>query len=112
MPVGRKVFSFPELPERSFHGLPGLLSDSVPDKFGNAVIDVWLRGQRREPGSLSPIERLCYTGARGMGALEYRPSLLEGGDADEKIRVERRWSGWRMMFSGRGERRVRSLSLT
>ena len=88
MPVGRKVFSFPELPERSFHGLPGLLSDSVPDKFGNAVIDVWLRGQEREPGSLSPIERLCYTGTRGMGALEYRPSLLEGGDADEKIRVE------------------------
>ena len=88
MPVGRKVFSFPELPERSFHGLPGLLSDSVPDKFGNAVIDVWLRGQKREPGSLSPIERLCYTGTRGMGALEYRPALFSEGDAAEAVRVE------------------------
>ena len=88
MPVGRKVFSFPELPERSFHGLPGLLSDSVPDKFGNAVIDVWLRGQKREPGSLSPIERLCYTGTRGMGALEYRPALFADGDAAEVLRVE------------------------
>ena len=88
MPVGRKAFSFPDLPERSFHGLPGLLSDSVPDKFGNAVIDVWLKSQGRVAGSLSPVERLCYTGTRGMGALEYRPCLLEDGDVDEQIEVD------------------------
>ena len=88
MPVGRKVFEFPDLPERSFHGLPGMLSDSVPDKFGNAVIDIWLQSQGRTPGSLSPVERLCYTGTRGMGALEYRPCLLDGGDVDEQLQVE------------------------
>lgn len=88
MPVSDRVYGFPELPQVSFHGLPGLLSDSVPDKFGNAVIDVWLRAQGRLPGSLTPIERLCYTGTRGMGALEYRPILMEGGDVEETVHVE------------------------
>ena len=88
MRVARKVFSFADLPERSFHGLPGLLSDSVPDKFGNAVIDVWLKSQGRTPGSLSPIERLCYTGTRGMGALEYRPALMDSGSGDEQLHVD------------------------
>ena len=88
MPVGRKVYSFPDLPDKSFHGLPGLLADSVPDKFGNAVIDVWLQSQGRVLGSMSPIERLCYTGTRGMGALEYRPSLMDDEDVDEQVQVE------------------------
>ena len=88
MPLAAKVYEFPELQERSFHGLPGLLSDSVPDKFGNAVIDVWLRAQGRPPDSLSPIERLCYAGTRGMGALEYRPVLFADGDKAEEIRVD------------------------
>ena len=88
MPVGTTIYSFPELPHNTFHGLPGLLSDSVPDKFGNAVIDIWLKSQGRLPGSITPIERLCYTGTRGMGALEYRPTLTEGSDADEEIKVD------------------------
>ena len=88
MPAASRIYRFPSLPEASFHGLPGLLSDSVPDKFGNAVIDVWLKTQGRAPGSLSPIERLCYTGSRGMGALEYRPSLFSEGDPDEAFQVD------------------------
>ena len=88
MPVGQRTFEFPELPYRSFHGLPGLLSDSVPDKFGNAVINVWLKSQGRMPDSLTPVERLCYTGTRGMGALEYRPALLADGGRSEEVRIE------------------------
>lgn len=88
MPAASRIYRFPSLPEASFHGLPGLLSDSVPDKFGNAVIDVWLKTQGRAPGSLSPIERLCYTGSRGMGALEYRPFLFSEGDPDEAFQVD------------------------
>ena len=88
MPVGRNVYSFPALPAVSFHGLPGMLSDSVPDKFGNAVIGAWLTSQGRLPDSLTPIERLCYTGVRGMGALEYRPSLFKQGDEAEAVHVD------------------------
>lgn len=75
MPLSRQVYSFPQLPLESFHGLPGLLADSLPDRFGNAVINSWLESQGRPRNSLDAVERLCYTGTRGMGALEYIPAL-------------------------------------
>lgn len=74
MPLSPRVFQFGNLARESFHGLPGLLADSLPDKFGNAVIDAWLRKNGRSPESFNPVERLCYTGQRGMGALEYVPA--------------------------------------
>ena len=75
MPLGPGVFSFPGLPHRSFHGLPGMLADSLPDKYGNLLIDAWLATQGRTPESFNAVERLCYTGVRGMGALEFAPIL-------------------------------------
>ncbi len=75
MPLADRVYQFPELPRQSFHGLPGMLADALPDKFGNAVIDAWLASQGRLPGEIDPVEHLCYTGMRGMGALEFRPVL-------------------------------------
>ena len=77
MPLSNKVYSFGELVSQSFKGVPGLIADSLPDKFGNAVIDKWLAKQGRLPESFNVIERLCYTGKRGMGALEYRPALSQ-----------------------------------
>ncbi|MDA8563863.1 type II toxin-antitoxin system HipA family toxin [Mariniblastus sp.] len=74
MPLSEGVFEFPSLSAETFKGLPGLLSDSLPDKFGNALIDAWLATQNRTPDSLNPVERLCYIGARGMGALEFQPT--------------------------------------
>ena len=88
MPLSRRVFVFPELPRKSFHGLPGLLADSLPDKFGNAVIDAWLRTQGRSPDSFNPVERLCYTGSRGMGALEYVPALGPNPRESESIEID------------------------
>jgi len=75
MPLDSRVYSFPVLARETFHGLPGLLADSLPDKFGNALIDTWLAMQGRSPDSFNAVERLCYTGTRGMGALEYSPVL-------------------------------------
>ena len=75
MPLSNRVYTFPELPEKTFYGLPGLLADSLPDKFGNALIDAWLATQGRQPDSFNAIERLCYTGERGMGALEFAPVI-------------------------------------
>jgi len=75
MPLSEQVYVFPALPLPTFHGLPGLLADSLPDRFGNALIDAWLATQGRTPESFNAVERLCYTGARGMGALEYAPTL-------------------------------------
>lgn len=87
MPLQSEPYSFPELPYKSFKGLPGLLADSLPDKYGNALIDAWLARRGREPQSANAIERLCYMGKRGTGALEFGP--VEGPEptADEEIQV-------------------------
>ncbi len=84
MPLSREIHAFPALPRDTFKGLPGLLADSLPDDFGNALIDVWLAAQGRSAESFNPVERLCYTGSRGMGALEYAPAL---GPADTMTAV-------------------------
>jgi serine/threonine-protein kinase HipA len=86
MPLSTQVYRFPELGAAAFHGLPGLLADSLPDKFGNAVIDAWLASQGRLPGEIDAVERLCYTGARGMGALEFRPA--RGPQVDQSAAVQ------------------------
>jgi serine/threonine-protein kinase HipA len=70
-----RIFSFPELNRKTYYGLPGMLADSLPDKFGNALINAWLVQHNRPENDFSPIERLCYIGTRGMGALEYEPAL-------------------------------------
>lgn len=74
MPLSRRVHRFSALSRTTFHGLPGLLADSLPDKFGNALIDAWLASRGRQADSFNAIERLCYTGERGMGALEFAPA--------------------------------------
>lgn len=86
MPLSNRVYTFPELPRESFHGLPGLLADSLPDRFGNALIDAWLASQGRTPASFGPVERLCYVGTRGMGALEFEPAT--GPDPRDGDRIE------------------------
>ena len=76
MPVsGQQVYSFPGLSEETYQGLPGLLADSLPDYFGNAVIYAFLRSRGRAENSFDPVEKLCYIGKRGMGALEFKPAL-------------------------------------
>ena len=74
---GNARFVFHGLSRDTFMGLPGLLADALPDRFGNSIIDSWLARQGRSPGSFSPVERLCYTGRRGMGALEFAPAVQE-----------------------------------
>ena len=88
MPLSGQVHQFPELPRNTFHGLPGLLADSLPDKFGNALIDAWLATQGRSPESFSAVERLCYTGTRGMGALEFAPVLGPKQRKASKLEVD------------------------
>ena len=88
MPLGNKIYEFPLLARGTFHGLPGLLSDSLPDKFGNALIDTWLAMQGRTPESFGPVERLCYTGTRGMGALEFAPGLGPRSRQAKRIEID------------------------
>lgn len=81
MPLSELTYSFPDLPEATFGGLPGMIADSLPDKFGNIVIRRYLENQGRTDEDLTVLEKLCYTGQRGMGALEYEPAvgIADGG---------------------------------
>ncbi len=80
---GNRIFSFPELRakqfagEDTFKGLPGLLADALPDKYGNKLINSWLAQNGRSENSMNPIEQLCFIGTRGMGALEFEPTTFK-----------------------------------
>ena len=87
MPLRELPFEFPALAKDAFKGLPGLLADSLPDKFGNAIIDTWLASQGRTPESFNSVERLCYVGNRGMGGLEFKPALRISHSRTDEIEV-------------------------
>lgn len=75
MPVREAPYEFPALRKETFKGLPGMLADALPDKFGNRLIDAWLAETGRSADRFSPVDRLCYIGNRGIGALEFEPTV-------------------------------------
>ena len=85
MPVAgsERVYAFPELRKArntefdTFRGLPGLLADALPDRYGNQLINLWLAQQGRPQESMNPVEMLCFIGTRGMGAMEFEPPVLK-----------------------------------
>ncbi len=89
MPLSSVIYEFPMLAGEPFYGLPGLVADSLPDAFGNTVIEQWLLSQGKSINDFTAIDRLCYTGKRGMGALEYVPASREIKDINEEINVSR-----------------------
>ena len=89
LPLDSRVYRFPALSRETFYGLPGLLADSLPDRFGHALIDAWLATQGRSPASFNAVERLCYIGARGMGALEFAPAIGPRARQANRIQIDR-----------------------
>ncbi|MCL2296027.1 MAG: type II toxin-antitoxin system HipA family toxin [Methanomassiliicoccaceae archaeon] len=87
MPISNKIYSFEDLERYAFKGLPGMLADSLPDKYGNTLIDMWVRRNRIDPNSFTPLDRLCYVGRRGIGALGYEPAIRQN-TRPEKIDVD------------------------
>ena len=87
MPLGEFPYEFPALARNTFKGLPGLVADSLPDKYGNTIIDAWLASQGRTAASFHAVERLCYVGSRGMGALEFQPATLEPPTSKRTVEV-------------------------
>jgi serine/threonine-protein kinase HipA len=88
MPLRAAPYAFPALDHGAFRGLPGLLADSLPDRFGHALIDTWLASQGRMPDSFDAVGRLCYVGTRGMGALEFAPAVGPGPAGGRDLRID------------------------
>ena len=89
MKLSENVYQFPLLVDAPFYGLPGLVSDSLPDKFGNELIENWLAVQGKSIKEFTAIDRLCYIGNRGMGALEYKPATNDIKDSSEAINIKK-----------------------
>lgn len=88
MPLDNRVYSFPELRDMpAFKGLPGLLADSLPDRYGNELINIWLARNGRSENSLNPVELLCFIGNRGMGALEFEPSTYTNNSTPRTLEL-------------------------
>ena len=85
---GARIFQFPQLNRDTYKGLPACFADTLPDDFGNAVINAWLARNGRDPQSFNPLERLLYSGKRGMGALEYAPALRQTQTVSSKVELE------------------------
>jgi len=96
MPVdtAKNIFSFPELRKKvdeepdTFKGLPGLLADVLPDRYGNELINMWLAAQGRPDNSMNPVEMLSFIGTRGMGALEFEPTTLKENKRTFSIEIQ------------------------
>lgn len=83
------IFSFNELRgNQTFKGLPGLLADVLPDRYGNTLINTWLARVGRPADSMNPVEMLCFIGQRGMGALEFEPVEPKGKNTSTKLEVD------------------------
>jgi len=88
MPLSKRIYTFPALDYETFKGLPGLIADSLPDDFGNTVLNAWIASQGRRPSDITPLQRLQYTGKRGMGALEFTPATrLKGLNASQQVNI-------------------------
>jgi len=88
MPLASEIYAFPTLNKATYKGLPGMLADSLPDKFGNDVINQWLAETGRTPESFNAVERLMYVGTRGMGALEFQPAINENTNDALSLNIE------------------------
>jgi len=87
MPLSTRKYQFPGLARETYRGLPAVFADALPDDFGNAVIDAWLARQGRAGDGFNPLERLLYTGKRGMGALEFAPAVRRQSDHYEQLEL-------------------------
>ena len=87
MPLSSKKYQFPSLNPETYKGLPAVFSDTLPDDFGNAVINAWLARNGRDVDSFTSLERLLYTGSRGMGALEFEPAISKEKKSNENIEI-------------------------
>lgn len=88
MPLEPTVYEFPGLAQGTFHRLPPLLADSLPDAFGNALVNRWMAERGIAAERITPLDRLAYAADRGMGALEFRPPARTIDDSGPPTAVQ------------------------
>lgn len=85
MPNGRRIYAFSNLDPETYKWLPPMIADSLPDRYGNSLIDAWMARNGVSAGQITALDRLAYLGSRGLGALEFRPDNSPPGAAPSAI---------------------------
>jgi len=83
LPLNQLPYTFDLISQRTFHGLPGFITDALPDKFGNQLIDKYFAQKGLEKEKITALDRLLYIGDRAMGALSFEPH-----DKDIDVRTD------------------------
>jgi serine/threonine-protein kinase HipA len=96
----RPVFAFPSLPEATFHRLPSMVADALPDDFGNALIDAWMAKHGVQKSEVTALDRLAYMGKRGIGALEFRPVRGAHSESETPLAMQSLVEEARKLVSG------------
>jgi len=109
MPTSGGPYVFPTLPRDTFHRLPALLADALPDDFGNALIDAWLATHGVARDQVTPLDRLAYMAGRGLGALEFAPSRGPRHRKPSAVELSSLVEGARSLIAGEfgGDRETR-----
>lgn len=75
--------------DKLYQGLPPMIADSLPDKWGNSLFNAWLRDNNISTKKINPIDHLSFIGSRAMGALEYEPARKLGDNSAFSVDVQR-----------------------
>lgn len=75
--------------DKLYQGLPPMIADSLPDKWGNSLFKAWLRDNNIPTKKTNPVDHLSFIGSRAMGALEYEPAQKFGDSSVFSVDVQR-----------------------
>ena len=104
MPNRSGTYTFPQLSRETFHGLPAMVADALPDSFGNAVIDAWLAAQGVDKSQIKALDRLAYAGERALGALTFHPAKQNLGGPATAIQIADIVAGARLVLAGEADK--------
>ena len=74
--------------DKLYIGLPPMIADSLPDKWGHSLFSAWLRDNHISTKRVNPVDHLSFIGSRAMGALEYEPAQKLGDDSVFSVDIE------------------------
>lgn len=100
-PRSQKQLPWTGYKDKLYQGLPPMIADSLPDKWGNSLFRAWLRDNNISIKKTNPVDHLSFIGSRAMGALEYEPALKLGNDSKFSVNVQKLYEFSKQVLSER-----------
>ena len=100
-PRSQKQLPWTGYKDKLYQGLPPMIADSLPDKWGNSLFRAWLRDNNISIKKTNPVDHLSFIGSRAMGALEYEPAIKLGNDSKFSVNVQKLYEFSKQVLSER-----------